>query len=165
LVEHLAGATGDRAGAVAALEEVSGIGEIEAARGRLSARRDVLKATHALTSLERLSWASTTSAADAGRIRRWIAEMRADPALSVIEQLDALDMIAAEPELVSDDERVELAALFGGPAGRIDIDPYQAAARWHAVAGSPRNKTRRRHIASIARSAYQALHHEHTTRP
>jgi hypothetical protein len=126
-----------------------------------------------MTSLERLAWSPHVSAEDSARLRELVQNLRADPALDVIEQLTVLDLAAAEPDSFTPEEMDELERLFtaGSPEQRLgetaanlaDVS-WAAARRWHEVSAGPHSPVRRE-AARVARRAYASLWEATRQRP
>ncbi len=170
-ISHLVRTPGDRAGAVAAVDQVSHLGEMDQHLQRLRRRADALKAQVGIAGLRRLSFADDVPPADSAIVHDMVADLLASADLAVIDELAVLESAVTRSDTLSPAQWEELDRLFtaGPPATRLGLPvdtgraalgdhAWRSAARWQAISGT--GPPVRQHAARVARRAYLRLDDE-----
>jgi hypothetical protein len=152
-----------------ALTADCGIGSLDDRLERLRWRADALKAQRALATLERLAWDNSVSHTDREAIRSAVAALQTSPAMQVLDELNALEMIASGDVELDQAEANDLDHLFSteDPMSRLTVAgelsrqelqdaAWAAALRWQAVANTPASP-KRRQLARVANRTCRLL--------
>jgi hypothetical protein len=160
-----------------ALREASGIDPLRALlRDLFTERSDALKSHVALNELERVSYVGDgPSDAALGRLRYAIEDLRLDPAMQRVNELEALRLWATSgvqlpDDLASDLERItrdtgvreRLGLDAGAPDDAVGTTALEKSTRWLAFQNDPRTATEAARIAQLVRDSLVIMWEEST---